>query len=289
MRQVMATCPGSCGELLQGWVGDSQKLVSYGIDSFSRITVSTGRWDRLLPKKIQAAAKKTVQHLEVSEKALEKLMITVDSDLPIAKGMSSSTADIAATCQAVAAYFNKTISREEILAICLGIERTDSILFPSLTLFEQQTGSSRAVSGWCPQFYVIVLEPEQEVLTEECHSPQVEHLVYQQRQRFHQVYCQYLEAVEERSLQKLGKTALLSARLNQEILPKPYFNELVKLSKQFDLLGVNVAHSGSVVGLLVEEKQQIPRILSAIQHSALSCWYTRIKVHKSYYQGVQLA
>ncbi len=288
MRQVTAICPGSCGELLQGWVGDSQKLVSYGIDCFSRVTVESGNRPNSLPTKVQLAASRTLQYLGISELELASLSITVDSDLPIAKGMSSSTADIAAACQAVAAYFGRTLSREEILTICLGIERTDSILFPSLTLFEQQKGTTRAVSDWCPEFYVIVLEPEQEILTEACHSPKVEQLVYQQRQRFDQVYRKYQEAVEEQNLRKLGAAALQSARLNQEILPKPYFDELVTLSKRYDLLGVNVAHSGTVMGLLVEEEQQIPTLLTALQQSSISRWYTQIKVHKSYYQGVQV-
>lgn len=40
--RVTASCTGSCGELIQGWLGDSQKLVSYGIDRFSKVTLQTG-------------------------------------------------------------------------------------------------------------------------------------------------------------------------------------------------------------------------------------------------------
>lgn len=289
MEEVTAICPGSCGELLQGWIGDSQKLVSYGIDSFSRVTVRTGTQLEPLPAKVKAAAEQTLQHFSIPLPQLERTQIQIASDLPIAKGMSSSTADIAATCQAVAGYFDQVIQQEEILNICLNIERTDSILFPSLTLFEQTNGSMQAVSGWCPQFYVVVLEPDQVIATEECHSPLMEKLVYQQRQTFNHVYYRYLEAVEERSLVKLGEAALASARLNQEILPKPYFSQLVELMKQHKLLGINVAHSGSVVGLLVEKKEQLPELIKAIEASALKDWYTQIRIHKSYYQGVQLA
>lgn len=127
------------------------------------------------------------------------------------------------------------------------------------------------------------------IATEKCHSPLMEKLVYQQRQSFNHVYYRYLEAVKERSLVKLGAAALASARLNQEILPKPYFSQLVDLMEQHKLLGINVAHSGSVVGLLVEKKEQLPELIKAIEASALKDWYTQIRIHKSYYQGVQLA
>ena len=40
--RVTASCTGSCGELIQGWLGNSQKLVSYGIDRFSKVTLQTG-------------------------------------------------------------------------------------------------------------------------------------------------------------------------------------------------------------------------------------------------------
>ncbi len=289
MREVTAICPGSCGELLQGWIGDSQKLVSYGIDSFSRVTVSDGNQLEVLPAKVRAAAEQTLQHFSIPLIQLSKIRIQVSSELPIAKGMSSSTADIAAACQAVAAYFNHEIKREEILAICLNIERTDSILFPSLTLFEQTNGSMQVVSGWCPQFYVVVLEPDQMIATETCHSPLMEQLVYQQRKNFTQVYYRYLEAVQEHSLTKLGEAASSSAKLNQEILPKPHFSRLMDMVEQHNLLGINVAHSGSVVGLLVEKKEQLPEIVKTIEASVLKDWYTQIRIHKSYYQGVQLA
>ena len=163
------------------------------------------------------------------------------------------------------------------------------MLFPSLTLFEQKNGTVQKISGWCPDFHVIVLEPEQEITTEAFHSTATEKLFYQQRQQFETVYQHYLAAIEEKNVRKLGEAALQSALLNQEILPKPYFPELVQLMEQHQLLGINVAHSGSVVGMMVENQEQIPAVLSAIQQAAFKNWYSRVKVHQSYYQGVQLA
>ncbi|GCF95196.1 hypothetical protein NRIC_30870 [Enterococcus florum] len=289
MREVTAVCPGSCGELLQGWVGDSQKLVSYGIDRFSRVSVRTGEPSEKPNPKVSEAVKKTVQYLGISEEQLKHMTIFVQSDLPIAKGMASSTADIAAACQAVAAYFGKQLSRDEILAICLAIERTDSILFPSLTLFEQKAGSLQEISGWCPDFYVVVLEPEETLETEAFHSQKTEALFFQQRERFCEVYRLYTEAIQERNIQKLGTAALQSALLNQEILPKPFFSEVVELSRTYRLLGVNVAHSGSVIGLMIDQQEQIPEVLKAVQTAPLRKWYTKVNVHQSCYQGVQLA
>lgn len=289
MSTVTATCPGSCGELLQGWLAGSQKLVSYGIDRFTRVSVSAGTPEPQRSPKVQQAVLETLRQLALPLHLADELRIMVNSELPIAKGMASSTADIAATGGAVAAFFQQELTSDQLVAICLTIERTDSILFPSLTLFEQEQGRVQEISGWCPQFYVIVLEPEETIQTEKFHSPKTEALFYQQRHRFAKVYQQYEAAVQQQDLRLLGEAAFQSALLNQEILPKPGFQQLIQLKEEQQLLGINVAHSGSVVGLLVAERQQIVPVLQRLQQSSLPQWYTKISVHQSCYQGVQLA
>lgn len=39
--------------------------------------------------------------------------------------------------------------------------------------------------------------------------------------------------------------------MNQEILFKPELEELIRISKEFNLYGICVAHSGTVAGLLM--------------------------------------
>jgi uncharacterized protein involved in propanediol utilization len=48
----------------------------------------------------------------------------------------------------------------------------------------------------------------------------------------------------------LGCVATASARLNQRILPKPHFERLERLAQETGALGLQVAHSGSVAGLI---------------------------------------
>lgn len=290
MRIVTAKCPGSCGELIQGWIGDSQKLVSYGINSYSYAAITAGR-QRFATAETKAhqAMEKSLERLGLPKEEMAHLVLHIHSELPVSKGMASSTADIAATCLATAAYFHKEISLEDIIEICLEIERTDSTIFSSLTLFEQQFGKVRRSSGWRPSFYVVVLEPETEITTEDFHCEAVEDKFYHQRFQFQKAYEKYQEAIAEKNTFFLGEAATQSALLNQEILPKPYFAELLDMRESFSLLGINVAHSGSVVGLMIERKEQIQPVVELIRKSSLSAFYSRIKIHQSCFQGVQLA
>lgn len=54
---------------------------------------------------------------------------------------------------------------------------------------------------------------------------------------------------------RLGEAATLSAIASQTLLPKPGFTALLSLVEECDLYGLNVAHSGSVVGLMLDRKR----------------------------------
>ena len=98
----VARCPGSCGELIQGWILGSEKLVSCPIDWYSTVEVCDG-----IPRAderplTRAMVEALLVHFGFPQALSPTLRIEVDSTLPIAKGMASSTADIAATAVAAA-------------------------------------------------------------------------------------------------------------------------------------------------------------------------------------------
>lgn len=43
MVKVTAKCPASCGELMQGWIAGSEKLVSYLIEWYSEVILEEQR------------------------------------------------------------------------------------------------------------------------------------------------------------------------------------------------------------------------------------------------------
>jgi uncharacterized protein involved in propanediol utilization len=58
--------------------------------------------------------------------------------------------------------------------------------------------------------------------------------------------------IETQNPQLIGHVASASANINQRILPKPHFNQLKQIVKKVESLGLEVAHSGTVVGLLFD-------------------------------------
>jgi L-threonine kinase len=62
----------------------------------------------------------------------------------------------------------------------------------------------------------------------------------------------------------LGEAATISAIASQRLLPKPGFDALLELVESAGLYGLNVAHSGSVVGLLLDRDQLLAALRRAL-------------------------
>ena len=50
----------------------------------------------------------------------------------------------------------------------------------------------------------------------------------------------------------IGRVASASARINQRFLPKPKFSEIERIAADTGAVGIQVAHSGTVAGLMFD-------------------------------------
>ncbi|WP_042350490.1 GHMP family kinase ATP-binding protein [Bacillus massiliigorillae] len=292
--KVTAKCPASCGELIQGWIEGSVKLISYPINWYSEVTLEEQLEHKYLVNNLRhskawRAFYATCKHYDVSIESLPPITLTIASTIPIAKGMASSTADVAATVVATARLLGCTMTPQKLATICLSMEPTDSTIFPNLTLFDHIHGKVMVESSWSPRFGVLVLEPLDILITEEFHSRNVQEMYKNQALELEEAYSLYKQAINEESLLKLGEAATISATVNQAILPKPKFNELLEVVDTTDLLGINVAHSGTVIGLMYDEaKMNRQDLLYRLEEKRIFDAYPRYHFHHSVYGGVTL-
>lgn len=289
MEKIIVSCPGSCGELIQGYIDDELRLVSCGINVFSYVSVSKGNNDNSNSElKARKAIGLTEEAINVSSAEQLNLGLLVKSNLSIAKGMASSTADIAATSLATSLVYGHPLLPTEIAKICTQIESTDSVMFDSMTLFSSKSGKYVQETGWQPDFNVLVLEPETILETEIFHTRKNDDVFKQQAKSFSRVHRLYLSAVKEKSLEKLGEAATLSAKLNQAILPKPFFEEVVSMKNDYQsIFGVNVAHSGTVMGILLRDLTEMDNIIKELVKRDITSIYSKLTVYNSCFEGVK--
>lgn len=283
--RVVARCPASCGELIQGLVGGQEMLISYPVNLYSTVeltvkkkplpsgnALSSGHYPSMLYPKIYAALKYFLAMIGEKNCVLEQIDIKVASQIPVGKGMASSTADIAAAVAALAGIIGYPLTEEELAKIALSVEPTDSTIFKELTLFDHIHGWHIEKLGAVPRFNVLV-----------CESPgTVDTLSFRQDKTYanklrprDKALANVKKGLQTNDLRQIGEAATESAFLNQELLPKPHLEALVELSHRHKALGVNVAHSGTVCGIIYDGQTDLELLQMEIA-SDLGAYFVKI-------------
>ncbi len=252
LAQGSASAPGTCGELAQGVLDGVPVMVTCPIDLSSTATVALceGRGRVHGP----AESPKAVRAVELALGLLGcddvDARLHIQCQVPRGKGMASSTADIVASVEATAAALNSEISPRDQAELALSIEPSDGVMMPGIALFDHIGGQIARSLGSPPDMRVLALEFAGEVDTEAFNA--VERLGELQKLEasFREALGLISEGLDRGDCELIGRGATLSALSYQEVLPKPQLPAAIAIGRDAGALGVNVAHSGTAVGLL---------------------------------------
>ncbi|WP_196593652.1 GHMP family kinase ATP-binding protein [Pectinatus sottacetonis] len=248
---VSIKVPGSCGELVQGVIDGTSFLVTCPINVFTTAVVNFGPnfcSEKPMKEKARQAIKKSCIQLGVNEK---NLTLELSSQLIRSKGMSSSSADIAAVCKAIAVACNKDMTDSQIAKIAAAIEPTDGIFCRGIVKFDHIHGKILQYLGPPPRVKIVIFDCGGDVDT--VLFNQRDELPFLNRQKEHDVR-QALKFIEygilNNDIGALGRGATISAFANQAILFKPQLQQVWNIAKEYKAAGVNVAHSGTLIGVI---------------------------------------
>lgn len=239
--------PGSCGELAQGVVDGVRLHISCPIDRYTYFSenrrgsffVSRG-W-------------KSRQVLFLSEKAGFPSLTRPHffySDLPVGNGMASSTADMAAVLWFTGKKAGIALAPEEVGRFLLSIEPTDGVIFPGIVLYDHYRGKHLSRLGDPPPLEIVAVDFGGEVDTVAYNQRDLKKVSRGQTGNVLRAFHLIREGIRESSIFKIGEGATISALAHQNILRKPYLEKILKITTDLGGVGVNVAHSGSVIGML---------------------------------------
>ncbi|WP_100331261.1 GHMP family kinase ATP-binding protein [Bacillus xiapuensis] len=241
---------GTFGELAQGEVNGHPYLFSFPIplQSMARFDPFASGWKCEPERKWKAAA--------AAEKILERLgrkktgALTIETDILESKGMASSSADITAAIRAAASSFDIRLSAEEAARIAAEIEPTDGVMYKGITAVNQQSGKLLASFPKAPPLKLIGYDSGGAVHTGQYYRRKKQYNSAEKQQ----VSCNYNRmkaALSAKDVVSILEAATISARVNQRLLPKPYFHLFASLAEYFKG-GVIIAHSGTVIGILLD-------------------------------------
>lgn len=252
--------PGSCGEFIQGFMGDSSFMVTCPINRYAEAEVGFSGEGDTLPEKADKARKLTLQLIN---KQGEEVPVRLRSCILKSKGMASSTADISAVSKAVGLACGASISDRDIAGISLSIEPSDATFFKGITLFDYRHGKVIRELGNAPPMNILIYDCGGEVDTMQFNSR--DDLLKLQKENeplITRAVALFEKGIMKQSLRLIGKAATMSAFANQRILYKPVLPLFWKIGKQAGGKGIICAHSGTVLGLIVPVSADVDRIKS---------------------------
>lgn len=199
--------------------------------------------------KARYAAELTLTHIGAEGTGGE---LTLSSSIPIGWGMGSSTSDVIAAIRATADGRGITLPTEAVARLAVAAETaSDSIMFgDEALLFAQRDALVIEDFGTVfPTFEVLGFAAGAGVDTLSFKPAE-----YDDRdiRRFEELRLLLREGMKDHDPALVGYVATASSRINQRFLPKPEFDRVLSLADASGAVGVQVAHSGSVVGLLFD-------------------------------------
>jgi uncharacterized protein involved in propanediol utilization len=254
------------GELFQGKIEDDKNNLRHCLMSLPcRAIYSEAAFEPDTTGSIQVNPPHKQKACKVAQLTLAYLnaprvggQLSVQSEVPEGKGCGSSTADCVAAAKAAADAVNSRLSAEQLARLLAEAGVTgNSFIFPRAVLFAHREGV--VVEDYWKEL------PKVEVLgidtVSNGHSTKPKHAPleysWKQLQSFHTLVGALRWAVRNHDIRLLGKTATASANINQEHLPKPILAEIRSISEYAGALGVAVAHSGSVVNILLDPQDEM--------------------------------
>ena len=271
LGSAIVRAPGVCGELAQGVIEGIHFLVTCPVDFYSRVKVdiySDGPGVEAPQdcEKAAAAVRRTLFHLK---NAKVRAKLSINNPIPRGKGMASSSADLAAAIAATGLALGEEISPYQIAQIALSIEPTDGIMIPGVALFDHRAGIIRESLGPPPPMEIVALDLGGTVDT-------VQFNMVDRFQRWESVDEQTGEAlrllrrgIEEQDPALVGRGASISAEASQTVLAKPRLAEVKEFAESVGAVGVNVGHSGTIMGVLLDARERRGK---STYHKALSAF-----------------
>jgi len=233
--------PGSCGELVQGFAQGAPFLGTCPIDRYTTVEVSDSF------SGLTGLGEKSLQALQLTLARSGKndfpYGLKLTSELPQGKGMASSSADIAAVVVSVMEALGESWSPKFVMDIATEIEPTDGIFCPGIVLMNHVNGKVLAHFAQVPSLRVAVFDMGGTVDT--CAFHQAD----KKAEDNQSLLQEFQQAMHSGRAEKIAQVATESAFANQRLLYKEELQQLWQLGKEAGALGINAAHSGTVLGL----------------------------------------
>jgi L-threonine kinase len=253
----MGQCPLVLGECIQGQTSERRHFLitsPIGLFSWAEFIRSCDDDDSLTVEPAFCWKARTAVAEYLAQQGLPQAgTLRIATPIGSGQGFGTSTADITASLRAAAAAWNREISSETIARIAIGIEPSDGSMYPGCVAFAHREGVLIEDLGSLPSFESLVICTGGVVDTIEFDGRR-KNFRYSNRDESQLItaWSMIREANRTRDSLLLARATTISARINEQLLPKPYFRELSQFVELGCADGMMVAHSGTALALVFD-------------------------------------
>lgn len=257
MTAVVAWAPCTWGELVQGTVDGVDVLLTCPVDRFAVALARPAGPGAPAPWHMRPEGRrKALQALHLLPPPPWPVRVRLRTPLRPGAGCATSTADLCAALAAAAALQGRRLTPAELFALCLAVEPSDGLMFPGLALVDHRRGTYAASLGPPPPLAILGLDPGGTVDTLAFNGrPDLAAANRRKEPLVREALDLARRAIAAGDPAGLAAAATLSARAHQALLPNPLWEPAQAWARATGALGICVAHSGVVLGLLYDPRR----------------------------------
>ncbi len=257
-----ATAIAHHGEIIQGAFHDAADKLHRGLvtlpftpkhtTAFARITDNGGDISVQPPSKTKTLGAVRLLLKDRGYKG-SGLRIDLRSNIPDGFGLGSSTADIIAGLSATARLLKFPLKKRDLFRIAVRAEKaSDGTMFlkrPRMVCQREGEVLERFKNS-LPPFSLISVnaDPDNPVDTLKYAPARYSR---DEIAEFDSLRDQLRAALNKSDLHLLGEISTRSAIINQRYLPQPHFYDILEIARKAKAAGVQVAHSGRMIGIML--------------------------------------
>jgi len=245
------------GELMQGALpGNHRFLLSNKSSRLFKTTTRIGITDEKDTQQLNVKSQKALEVFwsslrnKESVPGIHQLYVQQTSNIPVGKGMSSSSADVLGVLSALNSFYKTGYSIPHLYDLAAAIEPTDPCLHEESLLFNQDKGALIEALPLLPYCLVYFDSDKFAQVDTLALSGSIAYTAHE-RQEYAELCRIVVRATIRKDYASFYACLHRSAELNQRILPKTNFLLLQDFAAQYKV-GLFVAHSGTYMGLVAE-------------------------------------
>ena len=278
----MGSCPLTLGECVQGRLPDGRFFLitsPIGLSSRAEFVVDPALGDVVVdPPGLNKSLSAVKRYL--AEEGIEASgILRLHTPLGCGQGFGTSTGDITASLRAAAAACGRSISPARIARFAIEIEPTDGSMYPGCVAFAHREGVLLETLGTLPRFEAIVALPGGIVDTAAFDEYRRDYWYGARDQEdLMTAWRMVRHANRTGDVSLMGAAATMSTRINEQLLPKALFREMLEFAEISGIEGLMAAHSGTALAFIFDPARPgyLERLMAArafVEGLNLASWF----------------